>query len=290
MLGVVGESGCGKSTLGLIISGLLSPSEGCVRFDGLDISMPWHKRDRATLRGIQLIFQNPGRSLNPSYTVESILDRPIKKLLGIRSKAERRARIIALLSSVDLGEEYLARKSSSLSGGEKQRVAVARAFISSPRLIVCDEPTSALDVSVQASVLNLLYDLQQNSGSSYLFISHDLNVVNFISDNIVVMYLGRVCEYGKRDEVVTPPYHPYTEALLSSVPDVDPERKRKPIRLEGSPPNPTEKIRGCPFAGRCHKRIEGLCENTPPPMRRFSEEHYIFCHLELDKLYGEARM
>jgi peptide/nickel transport system ATP-binding protein len=290
VLGVVGESGCGKSTMGLVISGLLSPSEGSVRFDGLDISLPWNKRAKATLRDIQLVFQNPGRSLNPSYSVEDILDRPIKKLLGIRSKPERRARIRALLNSVDLGEEYLSRKSTGLSGGEKQRVAVARAFISSPRLIVCDEPSSALDVSVQASVLNLLYELQQRTGSSYLFISHDLNVVNFISDHIVVMYLGRVCEYGRRDEVVTPPYHPYTEALLSSVPDVDPERKRTPIRLEGSPPNPSQKIKGCPFAGRCHKRIDGVCDTTPPPKRILSEGHYIFCHLELEKLYGDVTM
>jgi peptide/nickel transport system ATP-binding protein len=177
-----------------------------------------------------------------------------------------------------------------LSGGEKQRVAVARAFLSSPRLLICDEATSALDVSVQASVLNLLNDLQGESGTSYMFISHDLNVVNYISDHVLVMYLGRVCEYGRRDEVVTPPYHPYTEALLSAAPEVDPSRKRKTIRLEGSPPNPTRKIVGCPFAGRCHKKIGDICDKVPPPKVDLSDSHYIYCHLPLEKLSGEARL
>ena len=290
VLGIVGESGCGKSTTGLVVSGLLTPSSGTVSFDGKDISLPWQKRSRETLRDIQLIFQNPGRSLNPSFTIAQILDRPMKKLLGITSAAERRKRIIELLNKVDLGKEYLDRKSTQLSGGEKQRVAVARAFLSSPRLLICDEATSALDVSVQASVLNLLNDLQGESGTSYMFISHDLNVVNYISDHVLVMYLGRICEYGRRDEVVTPPYHPYTEALLSAAPEVDPSRKRKTIRLEGSPPNPTRKIIGCPFAGRCHKKIGDICDKTPPPKVDLSDSHYIYCHLPLERLSGEARL
>lgn len=289
VLGIVGESGCGKSTIGLLVSGLLTPSSGQVSFDGQDISVSWKKRSRETLRDIQLIFQNPGRSLNPSFTIAQILDRPMKKLLGIKSAVERKTRIINLLNKVDLGKEYLERKSTHLSGGEKQRVAVARAFLSSPRLLICDEATSALDVSVQASVLNLLNDLQGDSGTSYMFISHDLNVVNYISDHVLVMYLGRVCEYGKRDEVVTLPYHPYTEALLSAAPEVDPSRKRKTIRLEGSPPNPTKKIIGCPFAGRCHKKIGEICDTVPAPKVDLSDSHYIYCHLPLDKLTGEAR-
>jgi peptide/nickel transport system ATP-binding protein len=290
VLGIVGESGCGKSTTGLLVSGLLTPSSGTVSFDGNDISVPWQKRTKETLRDIQLIFQNPGRSLNPSFTIAQILDRPLKKLLGIKSAAERNKRIVELLNKVDLGKEYLDRKSTQLSGGEKQRVAVARAFLSSPRLLICDEATSALDVSVQASVLNLLNDLQGESDTSYMFISHDLNVVNYISDHILVMYLGRICEYGRRDEVVTPPYHPYTEALLSAAPEVDPSRKRKTIRLEGSPPNPTRKIVGCPFAGRCHKKIGDICDKTPPPKVDLSDSHYIYCHLPLEKLSGEARL
>lgn len=290
VLGVVGESGCGKSTLGHIVAGLLEPTKGSLLFNGTDISKNWKHRSPDTIRDIQLIFQNPGRSLNPSFSVEQILDRPIKKMLKVGSKQERRKLMKDLLKKVDLGEEYLARPSTRLSGGEKQRIAVARAFVSSPKLIVCDEPTSALDVSVQASVLNLLGELQEQSSASYLFISHDLNVVNYISDHILVMYLGRVCEYGLRDEVVNPPYHPYTEALLSAVPDVNPSKKQKPIRLEGSPPDPSMKIVGCPFAGRCHKKIDNLCETTPPPLKRVSATHFIFCHLDADRMTGLARL
>jgi len=290
VLGVVGESGCGKSTMGHLVAGLLEPTGGNLLFDGSDISQNWKKRAGATIRDIQLVFQNPGRSLNPSFSVEQILDRPIKKMLKITSRRERRALMIDLLKKVDLGEEYLARPSTRLSGGEKQRIAVARAFVTSPRLIVCDEPTSALDVSVQASVLNLLGELQEQSHTSYIFISHDLNVINYISDHIMVMYLGRVCEYGLRDDVVNPPYHPYTEALLSAAPDVDPAHRRQPIRLEGAPPNPSEKIAGCPFASRCHKKITGLCETTRPPKKQLSPTHYIFCHLNEDKLRGAAHL
>jgi len=290
VLGVVGESGCGKSTLGHIISGLFEPTKGNVVFNGSDISKSWKHRSPDTIRDIQLIFQNPGRSLNPSFSVRQILDRPIKKMLKIKSKQERQEIIVNLLKKVDLGKEYLSRPSTALSGGEKQRIAVARAFVSSPKLIVCDEPTSALDVSVQASVLNLLEELQEQSETSYMFISHDLNVINYISDHILVMYLGRVCEYGLRDEVIRPPYHPYTEALLSAVPDVNPSKKKKPIRLEGSPPDPSKKIIGCPFAGRCHKEIKGLCSTTPPPLKQVSPTHYIYCHLSEDKLVGESRL
>jgi peptide/nickel transport system ATP-binding protein len=284
VLGVVGESGCGKSTMGHTISGLMAPTKGKILFDGTDISISWKHRTPEVLRDIQLIFQNPGRSLNPSFTLEKIIGRPMKKLLGMNSREERKKRIVDLLQKVDLGEEYLYRKATQLSGGEKQRAAVARAFSIAPDLIVCDEPTSALDVSVQASVLNLLGDLQNESGAAYIFISHDLHVINYISDYIMVMYLGRICEYGRKDEVVGPPYHPYTQALLSAVPDVDPSLIKEPIRLEGSPPNPTRKITGCPFAGRCHRKIGPICDTTPPPKVQASDDHYIMCHLPLDQL------
>jgi peptide/nickel transport system ATP-binding protein len=279
VLGVVGESGCGKSTMGHTVSGLMKPSSGKIIFDGKDISVSWKKRSPEVLREIQLIFQNPGRSLNPSFTIESIIGRPMQKLLGIQSKQERRKMIIDLLKKVDLGAEYLSRRPKQLSGGEMQRVAVARAFSISPNLLVCDEPTSALDASVQASVLNLLVDLQKESGASYIFISHDLNVINYLSDYIMVMYLGRIVEYGMKDEVAGSPGHPYTEALLSAVPDVDPSLKKGSIRLEGSPPNPTKKIRGCPFAGRCHRKIGDICDSTPPPRVEISNTHFVFCHL-----------
>ncbi len=284
VLGVVGESGCGKSTMGLTVAGLLRPTKGKIYLGGTNISFSWKKRTPETLKSIQLIFQNPGRSLNPSFTLENIIGRPMKKLQGIASKAERRKQIVEILKKVDLGEEYIDRKATQLSGGEMQRAAVARAFSTSPNLLICDEPTSALDVSVQASVLNLLGDLQQELGTAYIFISHDLNVINYISDYIVVMYLGRICEYGRKDEVVGPPYHPYTEALMSAVPDVDPSLKRKVIRLEGSPPNPTRKIKGCPFAGRCHKKIGQICDTTPPPRVNFSAHHFAYCHLPPEEM------
>ncbi len=284
VLGVVGESGCGKSTMGFSVSGLLKPNKGRILFDGTDITMTWKKRSPEILREIQLIFQNPGRSLNPSFTVEQIIGRPMRRLLGVRSREERRQKIVDILKKVDLGPEYIHRKPTQLSGGEMQRIAVARAFSIAPDLIVCDEPTSALDVSVQSSVLNLLSDLQDESGIAYIFISHDLNVINYISDSIMVMYLGRICEYGRREDVVGPPYHPYTEALLSAVPEVDPSLEKTNIRLEGSPPNPTRKIKGCPFAGRCHRKIGMVCDNAPPPRVEFSDSHFAFCHLSPEEM------
>ncbi|MGM0432088.1 MAG: dipeptide ABC transporter ATP-binding protein [Spirochaetota bacterium] len=284
VLGVVGESGCGKSTLGHTISGLMTPTKGHIIFDGIDVSVSWKKRTPDVLKNIQLIFQNPGRSLNPSFTLEKIIGRPMKKLLNIKSLEERRRRIIDILKKVDLGEEYLYRRPTQLSGGEMQRAAVARSFSISPSLLVCDEPTSALDASVQASVLNLLVELQKDSGASYIFISHDLNVINYLSDYIMVMYLGRICEYGKKGEVVGSPRHPYTEALLSAVPDVDPTVTRGTIRLEGSPPNPTKKIVGCPFAGRCHRKVGNICDTTPPPRVEASDSHFAYCHLPPEEM------
>ncbi|MFP4212314.1 MAG: dipeptide ABC transporter ATP-binding protein [Alkalispirochaeta sp.] len=288
VLGVVGESGCGKSTMGHTVSGLFQPTDGKIIFDGTDISVSWRKRNRQTLREIQLIFQNPGRSLNPSFTIEQIIGRPMKKLLGIQSKTERRKRIIDILNKVDLGEEYINRKPRQLSGGEKQRAALARAFSISPDLLVCDEPTSALDASVQASVLNLLVNLQRDSGAAYIFISHDLNVINYLSDTIMVMYLGKICEYGTKSEVVGSPRHPYTEALLSAVPDVDPSLQKKTIRLEGAPPNPTEKVRGCPFAGRCHRKVGEICDTVAPPRVEFTETHFAYCHIPAEELKAEV--
>jgi len=279
VMGIVGESGCGKSTTGHMVAGLYKPTKGKIKFDGGDITRSWRKRTPETLKDIQLIFQNPGRSLNPSHTVEKIIGRPMQRLLHIHSREERKKMIISMLNKVNLGDEYMEKKPNQLSGGEQQRVAIARALSISPKLIVCDEPTSALDVSVQASVLNLLNDLQHDSEVTYLFISHDLNVINYLSDTIMVMYAGKICEYGKRDEVMGKPFHPYTEALLSAMPEVDPTKQKDPIRLEGGLPDPAKKPKGCPFAGRCHKQVGKICEEQYPPMVRFSDTHYYNCHI-----------
>ncbi|MGD1833466.1 MAG: dipeptide ABC transporter ATP-binding protein [Sphaerochaetaceae bacterium] len=279
VLGIVGESGCGKSTTGHMVSGLYKPTAGKIIFNGKDISLTWKKRDKETLKDIQLIFQNPGRSLNPSHTVQQIIDRPMKKLGMESDKNKRKKIIIDMLKKVDLGKEYLTKKPRQLSGGEQQRVAIARALTIHPQLVVCDEPTSALDVSVQASVLNLLNELQIESHAAYMFISHDLNVINYLSDNIMVMYAGKIAEYGTRDEVMAPPYHPYTEALLSAVPEVDPTKRNVAIELEGNLPNPSKKITGCPFAGRCHKQVGPICEQQAPPLVQVSPTHYYYCHI-----------
>lgn len=280
VIGIVGESGCGKSTTGHMISGLYKPTKGRILFNDLDISLAWNKRDKETLKNIQLIFQNPGRSLNPSHTVEQIIGRAMKKLADITDAKERRDRIIEILKKVDLGTDYLEKKPRQLSGGEQQRVAIARALSITPNLIVCDEPTSALDVSVQASVLNLLNDLQVETSAAYMFISHDLNVINYLSDYIMVMYAGKIAEYGERDEVMQPPFHPYTEALLSAVPEVDPTKQKDPIELQGQLPDPAKKPKGCPFAGRCHRQVGEICEKEYPPMVRISDTHYYYCHIK----------
>lgn len=280
VLGIVGESGCGKSTTGNMVAGLHNPTSGKILFNGIDVTQGWKYRDNEVLKDIQLIFQNPGRSLNPSHTVEQIISRPMKRLLHIDSKEERTKIIEKMLRKVDLGKEYLYKKPKQLSGGEQQRVAIARALSISPKMIVCDEPTSALDVSVQASVLNLLNGLQKDSDITYLFISHDLNVINYLSDSIMVMYAGKICEYGKRDEIMNNTCHPYTQALLSAVPEVDPTKEKKTIHLEGGLPDPAKKPKGCPFAGRCHKQIGKICEEKYPEKVYVSDTHYYNCHIK----------
>ncbi|MGI6466457.1 MAG: dipeptide ABC transporter ATP-binding protein [Sphaerochaetaceae bacterium] len=279
VIGIVGESGCGKSTLGHMVSGLYKPTKGKIIFDENDISIGWNKRTPDMLKNIQLIFQNPGRSLNPSHTVESIIGRPMKQLSKIKSSKERRKKIIELLKRVDLGVDYLEKKPNQLSGGEQQRVAIARALSIEPQLVVCDEPTSALDVSVQAAVLNLLNELQVESKAAYMFISHDLNVINYLSDYIMVLYGGKVCEYGKRDEVMNNNHHPYTTALLSAVPEVDPKKQKKSVKLGKRLNDPAKKPKGCPFAGRCPVQVGKICEEVYPPQYNLTKEHFYNCHI-----------
>ena len=282
-LAVVGESGCGKTTLARAVVGLLEPTAGAVRLDGQDVSGLAARRPREARRRVQIVFQNPDGTLNPQKTVEATLARPLE-LFGLARGAERDRRIAELLAAVHLPDSYRRRYPHELSGGEKQRVAVARAFAAAPALIVCDEPLSALDVSVQAAILNLLVDLQRRSATAYLFISHDLSVVRYLADRLAVMYMGRLCEEGTADELFAPPYHPYTEALLSAIPLPDPSARQRVIRLEGPVPSPVDPGPGCRFHTRCPRKLGALCEREDPPTREAAPGHVIRCHIPLEEL------
>jgi peptide/nickel transport system ATP-binding protein len=282
-LGIVGESGCGKTTFGRCIVGLAEPSAGEVRLEKRILPPTVAARPRSTLKKLQMVFQNPDASLNPRMTVGTIIGRPLKRLAGLPSR-EIRGRILELLGAVHLPESYIDRLPEELSGGEKQRVAIARAFAADPELVICDEPVSALDVSVQGSLLNLLAELQRTHGTAYIFISHDLAAVMHLADLIAVVYLGRLWEIGTTDEVFTPPYHPYTEALLSAIPVPDPDVHQKRIRLEGSVPSAINTPSGCRFHPRCPRKIGTVCETDEPPWRSSSATHRLCCHIEIEEL------
>jgi peptide/nickel transport system ATP-binding protein len=237
---------------------------------------------------MQMVFQNPDSTLNPSYSVGKQIGRPLKRFKVVPENQVRN-RVIELLKAVRLEEYYYDRLPRQLSGGEKQRVGVARALASQPNLIICDEPVSALDVSVQASILNLLKDLQDEFDTTIIFIAHDLSVVRFLSDDVAVMYLGKIMEIGSSETIYAPPYHPYTEALLSAVPIPDPGVKQRRIRLEGDIPSAANPPTGCPFHTRCHRRHlapdQGkICEKKSPPWQHVLATHRIFCHIPLDVL------
>jgi len=282
-LALVGESGCGKTTLGRAVVGLVEPIGGRVAFGGADATRLARGRPRDLRRRIQIVFQNPEATLNPQRTVGKTLARPLE-LFGSATAAERSERVRELLRAVQLPEGYVGRYPHELSGGEKQRVAVARAFAADPELIVCDEPLSALDVSVQAAMLNLLVDLQERTGAAYLFISHDLSVVRYLADRVAVMYMGRLCEVGSVDALFAPPYHPYTEALLSAIPLPDPRSVQRKIRLEGAVPSPVDPGPGCRFQSRCPRKLGAVCETEPPPAREAAPGHVIVCHIPLEEL------
>ena len=283
-LGLVGESGCGKSTLGRCVVRLLEPSDGSILFRGRDISREDRQQLRA-FRGLaQIVFQNPISSLNPRKTVGAAIDRSLANFSGLSHK-DALARRTEILEQVGLAGSYADRFPHQLSGGERQRVGIARAIATGPRFIVCDEPVSALDVSVQATVLNLLSDLRDQLGLSYLFISHDLSVVAHIADRIAVMYAGMICEEGPTDAILAPPYHPYTATLLSAIPSPDPTVARtvriRPRIAEAPGKGPAG---GCVYHHRCPRTLGRICEETPPPIVQAAAGHRIACHLPLAEL------
>ena len=282
-LGIVGESGCGKTTLAKCIAGLVPPNAGKLDFIGFDATRIVEQRPLEMLKQLQMIFQNPDSTLNPKRTVGEAIARPLQ-LFSIVPLPEIRNEVVRLLESVRLGEEYYDRLPRQLSGGEKQRVALARAFAGRPTLVLCDEPLSALDVSVQAAVINLLQQFQQEYGTAIVFISHDLSVVYQLCDSVAVMYLGQICETGPTEALFEPPYHPYTEALLSAVPIPDPTLERTNIRLRGTVPSALDPPTGCRFHTRCPRKIGPICETQTPPCRGEADGHRIYCHIDLEEL------
>ncbi|WP_158968172.1 dipeptide ABC transporter ATP-binding protein [Chachezhania sediminis] len=287
-LAIVGESGCGKSTFAKVLMGLETATDGQILLDNRNIEMtPIEKRDSKTVSEIQMVFQNPFDTLNPSMTVGRQIIRALE-IFGIgKNDAERRARMLELLDLVKLPREFADRMPRQLSGGQKQRVGIARAFAGDARIVVADEPVSALDVSVQAAVTDLLMEIQREKKTTLLFISHDLSIVRYLSDRVMVMYLGHVVELGTTDQVFSPPYHPYTEALLSAVPIADTSVQKEHIVLEGDIPSAMNPPPGCPFQTRCRWKDQvpgGLCEKDVPPMRQMADGHQIKCHLAEDIL------
>jgi peptide/nickel transport system ATP-binding protein len=283
-LAIVGESGCGKSTLAKVLTGIELGTEGMVTLSGKEISqIPVEDREAKIKRAIQMVFQNPDSTLNPSHSIGYVMERAIRRLRGLGSReAEQEAS--NLLKTVNLPVEFAQRMPRQLSGGQKQRVAIARALAGEPDLILADEPVSALDVSVQAAIINLLVDIQAKRGATLVFISHDLSVVRYLADYVAVMYLGQVMEYGNTEDVFAPPYHPYTEALLSAVPIADPDVHQRRIILEGAMPSPQNRPQGCPFATRCPRKVGAICDTTPPPTHVTATGHRIFCHIPMDDL------
>jgi peptide/nickel transport system ATP-binding protein len=285
-LGIVGESGCGKSTLVKTIIGLEKSSAGQGRFLGFDITSDIMNRDQRLIEELQMVFQNPDSTMNPSYTVGEQIARPMRRFNTVPHD-QIRGEVIRLLQAMRLSEAYYDRLPRQLSGGEKQRVGIARALASHPDLVLCDEPVSALDVSVQAAILNLLLDVQHEFDTTLVFIAHDLSVVRFFSDSVAVMYLGQIMEIGPAEAIYQPPYHPYTEALLSAVPIPDPTAKQKRIRLGGTVPSAISPPSGCRFHTRCPRRNllpdPEICK-TIPPWRHVTDEHRIFCHHTLEML------
>ena len=282
-VGVVGESGCGKTTLGKTILQLIRPTAGEVIYEFEDgpadlAKMNYRQLDKAR-REMQIVFQDPQSSLNPSFTVYQSMSDPLKKF-GLKTKAERRQRVGNLLEEVNMQREYMDRYPSEFSGGQRQRIGIARALSIDPKVVVCDEAVSALDVSIQAQVLNLMNDLKRERGLTYIFISHDMSVIEYISDRIVVMYLGKVMEISDAEALYKKPVHPYTQALLSAIPVADIDHQKERILLEGDVPSPINVPNGCRFHTRC-QHCQQICKEKEPELKTYIEdgkEHMVACH------------
>lgn len=282
---IVGESGCGKSTFAKVLMGLEDATEGTVSLGNVELGgLPVEKRDEGTISKLQMVFQNPFDTLNPSHSVGSQIARVIRKFGVEKDQKKVQERVMELLDIVKLPRDFAHRRPRQLSGGQKQRIGIARAFAGNPSVVIADEPVSALDVSVQAAVTELLMDIQRDNRTTLLFISHDLSVVRYLSDRVVVMYLGRIMEQGSTDDIFAPPYHPYTEALLAAVPIADTSIEKKHVVLTGEIPSPSNPPKGCPFSTRCQYMKPGLCDVELPPVRDFGEGHKIACHLDPEEL------
>lgn len=278
-LGLVGESGCGKTTLCRAVLRLIEPTSGVVMFNGVDLMKLGGRQLRKLRRKMQMVFQDPYSSLDPRMTVEQIIGEALDIHRLAPERAARKRRVADLLSAVGLDPEYALRYPHEFSGGQRQRICIARALAVEPELIVCDEPVSALDVSVQAQIINLLKDLQTARGISYLFVTHDIAVVEHISHRLMVMYLGKVVESGPAQRLMHSPKHPYTQALVSAIPVIDPETRRKRIVLAGDVPSPINPPSGCPFHPRCPSVEPHRCQNEMPALREVDRGHFVACHL-----------
>lgn len=278
-LGLVGESGCGKSTLGRTIIRLIEPTSGEVLFRKENFLKYSSRELRQARRHMQIIFQDPYASLNPRMTIGSIIGEPLSIHKLVTSKREKVDRVVELLHEVGLRSDLLNRYPHEFSGGQRQRIGIARAIALKPEFIICDEPVSALDVSIQAQVINLLSDLQKKFKLTYLFIAHDLKVVEYISNRVAVMYLGEIVELARSEDIYRDPKHPYTQALLSAIPVPDPKAKKQRILLKGDVPSPINPPPGCPFHTRCHYKIVDRCKTEHPKLRELAPGHWVSCHL-----------
>src|SRR5439155_4706425 len=284
-LAIVGESGCGKSTFAKVLTGLETATSGAIRMGDIDLAqLPVQRRQSALKSALQMVFQNPDETLNPSYSIGKQIARVVRKLGNVRARQSAVARMHELLDLTRLPAAFASRLPRQLSGGQRQRVEIARAFAGNPALVVADEPVSALDVSVRAAITELLLDVQQKHGTTMVLISHDLGLVRYVADHVVVMYLGRTMEVGTVGQIFAPPYHPYTEALLSAIPVADVRVVRRRLVLTGELPSPLDPPRGCPFHTRCPKKLGAICEDTVPVDQELPGGHRIACHIPAAEL------